>query len=147
MIFRESRRSPTYEAYSRSRRYASTSYRFSDQWLIGISLHLRVLSILVYLNRSRSRSRSPSYSRRYDRGGLSDNGHRSKSRAPKIEYITEFGGSADVDDKNPERVSPPPSPVFQADVLNRSEHSTFNSCKDRLDNVFTAAAYTVGYFD
>lgn len=112
--YRESRRSPTYEAYARSRR-------------------------------SRSRSRSPSYSRRYDRGGHSDNAHRSKSRAPKIEYITEFGGSG-MDDQKLERVSPPPSPIFQADVLNRSEHSTFNSCKDRLDIVLNAAAYTVGNF-
>ncbi|OVA15821.1 Suppressor of white apricot N-terminal domain [Macleaya cordata] len=88
--YRESRRSPTYEAYSRSRR-----------------------------SRSKSRSRSPSYSRRYDRGVHSDNGHRSRSRAPKIEYITEFGGSADLDDQKLERVSPPQSPLFQADVLNR----------------------------
>ncbi|KAI3908588.1 hypothetical protein MKX01_025582 [Papaver californicum] len=83
--YRESRRSPNYETYARSRR---------------------------------SRSRSPLYSRRYDRGGHSDNAHRSKPRAPKIEYITEFGGSG-MDDQKPERVSPPPSPLFQADVLNR----------------------------
>ncbi|KAF8410068.1 hypothetical protein HHK36_002590 [Tetracentron sinense] len=105
--YREPRRSPTYEAYSRSRR-----------------------------SRSRSRSYSPSYSRRYSRGVHSDNGHRSKSRAPKIEYITEFGGSADVDEPKLAGLSPPPSPPSQADVANRSEHSTFNSCKARLDNVF-----------
>ncbi|KAF6144009.1 hypothetical protein GIB67_017617 [Kingdonia uniflora] len=84
--YRESRRSPTYESYSRSRR---------------------------------SRSKSPSYSRRYDRGVHSDNGHRSKSKAPKIEYITEFGGSTDVDDRTLEGFSPPPSPPSKADVLNR----------------------------
>ncbi|KAG5241419.1 CLK4-associating serine/arginine rich protein [Salix suchowensis] len=63
--YRESRRSPTYEAYSRSRR-----------------------------SRSRSRSYSPSHSRRYTRGGHPDEIHHSKSRTPKIEYITEFGGSS-----------------------------------------------------
>ncbi|KAF9599965.1 hypothetical protein IFM89_002000 [Coptis chinensis] len=89
--YRESRRSPSYEAYFRSRRSRS---------------------------RSRSRSYSPSYLRRHDRGGHSD-GHRSKSRAPKIEYITEFGGSADVNDQKLAGVSPPPSPPTQADVLNR----------------------------
>ncbi|POO02804.1 Suppressor of white apricot N-terminal domain containing protein [Trema orientale] len=107
--YRESRRSPTYEAYSRSRR-------------------------------SRSRSRSPSYSRRYPRGRHSDDVHRSKPVAPKIEYITEFGGSGDSKETKLEGFSPPSSPS-QADVLNRSEHSTFNSCKDRLDNLYSAAAF------
>ncbi|KAL5714154.1 hypothetical protein ACHQM5_016153 [Ranunculus cassubicifolius] len=88
--YREARRSPTYESYSRSRR-----------------------------SRSRSRSYSPSYSRRYDRGGNSDHSHRSKPRAAKIEYITEFGGSADANDQKLAAVSPPPSPPTQADVLNR----------------------------
>ncbi|XP_042501229.1 CLK4-associating serine/arginine rich protein-like isoform X2 [Macadamia integrifolia] len=85
--YREPRRSPTYEAYSRSRRA-----------------------------RSRSRSHSP-YSRRYDRGIHSDNGHRSKSRTAKIEYITEFGGSPSEPKR--EGYSPPPSPPLQVDVLNR----------------------------
>ncbi|KAJ6419886.1 hypothetical protein OIU84_029913 [Salix udensis] len=87
--YRESRRSPTYEAYSRSRR-----------------------------SRSRSRSYSPSHSRRYTRGGHPDEIHHSKSRTPKIEYITEFGGSCDRDEPKLEGYSPPPSPS-QADVLNR----------------------------
>ncbi|KAH7851157.1 hypothetical protein Vadar_007859 [Vaccinium darrowii] len=87
--YREPRRSPTYEAYSRSRR-----------------------------SRSRSRSYSPSHSRRYARGVHSDDGHRSKSKASKIEYITEFGGSADGDEPKLEGFSPPPSPS-KADVLNR----------------------------
>eukprot|EP00268_Persea_americana_P049809 TRINITY_DN535_c0_g1_i4.p1 TRINITY_DN535_c0_g1~~TRINITY_DN535_c0_g1_i4.p1 ORF type:complete len:190 (+),score=42.85 TRINITY_DN535_c0_g1_i4:947-1516(+) len=109
--YREARRSPTYEAYARSR-----------------------------ISRSRSRSYSPSHSRRHDRAGHADNGHRSKPRAPKIEYITEFGGSPHHDDQKL-GVSPPSSP-FQADVLNRSEHSTFNSCK--IDwTMFSAAAYLV----
>ncbi|KAJ6288654.1 hypothetical protein OIU76_024605 [Salix suchowensis] len=88
--YRESRRSPTYEAYSRSRR-----------------------------SRSRSRSYSPSHSRRYTRGGHPDEIHHSKSRTPKIEYITEFGGSCDRDGPKLEGYSPPPSPPSQADVLNR----------------------------
>ncbi|KAL7193245.1 hypothetical protein ACSBR2_024957 [Camellia fascicularis] len=88
--YRETRRSPTYEAYSRSRR-----------------------------SRSRSRSYSPSHSRRYARGVHSDDSHRSKSKAAKIEYITEFGGSADGDEPKFEGFSPPPSPPPQADLLNR----------------------------
>ncbi|KAJ9670753.1 hypothetical protein PVL29_026963 [Vitis rotundifolia] len=87
--YREPRRSPTYDAYPRSRR-----------------------------SRSRSRSYSPSYSRRYARGGH-DDVHRSKSKTPKIEYITEFGGSADGDDPKFEGFSPPPSPPSHADALNR----------------------------
>ncbi|KAK0603333.1 hypothetical protein LWI29_003856 [Acer saccharum] len=85
--YREPRRSPTYEAYPRSRR-------------------------------SRSRSYSPSYSRRHARGGYSDEVHRSKPRTPKIEYITEFGGSGDRDAPKLEGFSPPTSPS-QADPLNR----------------------------
>ncbi|KAJ7952854.1 CLK4-associating serine/arginine rich protein [Quillaja saponaria] len=88
--YRESRRSPTYEAYSRSRR-----------------------------SRSRSRSYSPSHSRRYSRSGHSDDIHQSKPRTPKIEYITEFGGSGDRDEPKLEGFSPPPSPPRQADMLNR----------------------------
>ncbi|KAF7828730.1 CLK4-associating serine/arginine rich protein [Senna tora] len=83
--YREPRRSPTYEAYSRSRR-----------------------------SRSRSRSYSPSYSRRYSRSGNPDDVHRSKPRTPKIEYITEFGGSGEADEPKLEGFSPPPSPS-QAD--------------------------------
>ncbi|KAJ7944423.1 CLK4-associating serine/arginine rich protein [Quillaja saponaria] len=88
--YRESRRSPTYEAYSRSRR-----------------------------SRSRSQSYSPSHSRRYSRSGYSADIHRSKPRTPKIEYITEFGGSGDRDAPKLEGFSPPPSPPLQADMLNR----------------------------
>ncbi|GAB2282614.1 hypothetical protein Dimus_017153 [Dionaea muscipula] len=86
--YRESRRSPTYEAYSRSRR-------------------------------SRSRSHSPSYSRRHTRGHP-DDGHTSKFKAPKIEYITEFGGSPDRDTSKLEEFSPPRSPsVAHAPVSSR----------------------------
>ncbi|XP_021642891.2 uncharacterized protein LOC110673681 isoform X2 [Hevea brasiliensis] len=88
--YREPRRSPTYEAYSRSRR-----------------------------SRSRSRSYSPSHSRRYARGGHSDEVRHSKSRTPKIEYITEFGGSGDGDESRLEGYSPPSSPPSQADMLSR----------------------------
>lgn len=104
--YRESRRSPTYDAYPRSRR-----------------------------SRSRSRSYSPSYSRRHSRGGYSDDAHRSKSRTPKIEYITEFGGSGDMEGPKLGGFSPPSSPPSKADILNRSEHLIFNSCKDRLDSL------------
>ncbi|XP_042438578.1 CLK4-associating serine/arginine rich protein-like [Zingiber officinale] len=88
--YRESRRSPTYDAYPRSKRSRS---------------------------RSRSRSYSPSQSRRHDRSSHGDNGHRSKSKPPKIEYITEFGGLHDLDDQK-FGVSPPSSPL-QADPMNR----------------------------
>lgn len=93
--YRESRRSPTYEAYSRSRR-------------------------------SRSRSYSPSQSRRHGRGH-SDDSHRSNPGAPKIEYITEFGGSADGDEPKLAGYSPPSSPPSQVILSNRSEHSS-NYC-------------------
>uniref|UniRef100_A0A803PEW9 Suppressor of white apricot N-terminal domain-containing protein n=1 Tax=Cannabis sativa TaxID=3483 RepID=A0A803PEW9_CANSA len=86
--YRETRRSPTYEAYSRSRR-------------------------------SRSRSYSPSHSRRHPRGRHSDDAHRSKQVAPKIEYITEFGGSGDGSESKHEGFSPPSSPPSHTDVLNR----------------------------
>ncbi|CAL9100579.1 unnamed protein product [Musa textilis] len=86
--YRESRRSPTYEAYPRSR-----------------------------ISRSRSWSFSPSHSRWHDHSSHADNGHRSKSKLPKIEYITEFGGTNDLDKKF--GVSPPSSPL-PADLLNRA---------------------------
>ncbi|XP_074304200.1 uncharacterized protein LOC141638920 isoform X2 [Silene latifolia] len=81
--YRESRRSPTYDAYPHCRR---------------------------------SRSRSPSYSRRHGRSHA-DDGRRNKSKAPKIEYITEFGGSPDRGAPKLEGFSPPPSP--QSEVSNR----------------------------
>ncbi|KHF97395.1 Pro-MCH 1 [Gossypium arboreum] len=86
---RESRHSPTYDAYPRRR------------------------------SRSKSRSYSPSYSRRHARGGYSDDSHRRKPKAPKIEYITEFGGSGDGNGPKLDGVSPPSSPPSQADILNR----------------------------
>ncbi|KAJ6798381.1 CLK4-associating serine/arginine rich protein [Iris pallida] len=88
--YREPRRSPTYEAYPRSR-----------------------------VSRSRSRSRSPSHARRHERGVYSDNGHRGRSKSSKIEYITEFGGSSDMDDQKLKGVSPPSSPL-QPELANRS---------------------------
>ncbi|KAG0499383.1 hypothetical protein HPP92_004074 [Vanilla planifolia] len=84
--YRESRRSPTYETYPYSRSPFGRS-------------------------RSRSRSHSPGYSRRHDRGTHVDNGNRDKSKPPKIEYITEFGGPADVNDQKLGAVSPPSSPL------------------------------------
>ncbi|CAO2830886.1 unnamed protein product [Amaranthus hypochondriacus] len=87
--YRESRRSPTYDAYPRSRR-----------------------------SRSRSRSYSPSYSRRHSRG-YSDDGRRSKSKAPKIEYITEFGGHP-CRGESKVGVSPPSSPLHAEDASNRT---------------------------
>ncbi|KAH7650588.1 splicing factor arginine/serine-rich 16 protein [Dioscorea alata] len=67
--------------------------------------------------RSRSRSHSP-YSRRHDRGLHSDSSLRSKSKTPKIEYITEFGSSTDMGEPKLEGISPPSSPL-QAGLLNR----------------------------
>ncbi|XP_022873291.1 CLK4-associating serine/arginine rich protein-like isoform X2 [Olea europaea var. sylvestris] len=88
--YRESRHSPTYEAYSQSRRL-----------------------------RSKSRSYSPSQSRRHAHGSRTDDLNRGKDRAPKIEYITEFGGFDDGDEPKLEGYSPPPSPSSRADALNR----------------------------
>ncbi|XP_022632179.1 uncharacterized protein LOC106779150 isoform X2 [Vigna radiata var. radiata] len=91
----------------------------------------------VKRSRSRSRSYSPSYSRRYSRIIHFDDIHRSKPRTPKIEYITEFGSSGEADEPRLEGFSPPRSPTSQVDMLNRSEHWTFNSCQDRLDSLFS----------
>lgn len=90
--------------------------------------------------RSRSRSHSP-YSMRHDRGLHSGSTLRSKSKTPKIEYITEFGSSTDMGEPKLEGISPPSSPL-QAGLLNRSGHWIFITCQDRLDNVFCAAAYS-----
>lgn len=76
-------------------------------------------------SRSRSRSYSPSYSRRNGHGDHSD-----EISKPKIEYITEFGGSGDVGSPKFGGYSPPRSPPSQTDLFNRSEHSTSSSCKD-----------------
>ncbi|OWM82173.1 hypothetical protein CDL15_Pgr001747 [Punica granatum] len=93
--YREHRRSPTYEAYPRSRRL-----------------------------RSRSRSYSPPHSRRHSRGGHVDDSHRSKPRSPKIEYITEFGGCGNSEGPKFEGLSPPSSPpIHQADALSRPSSS------------------------
>ncbi|XP_073065253.1 uncharacterized protein [Primulina eburnea] len=88
--YRDSRRSPTYEAYSRSKR-----------------------------SRSKSRSYSPPQSRRISRGVNADDTARSKDNGPKLEYITEFGGAGDGDEPKREGYSPPPSPPSQLDTSNR----------------------------
>ncbi|CAN4079662.1 unnamed protein product [Withania somnifera] len=88
--YRESRRSPTYEAYSRSRR-----------------------------SRSRSLSYSPPYSRRYERGGKSDDIYQGKERTLKIEYITEFGAADDENEPKIAGYSPPSTPSSRTDLLNR----------------------------
>ncbi|KAM3312854.1 hypothetical protein ACQJBY_032570 [Aegilops geniculata] len=87
--YREQRRSPSYEAYSRGRR-----------------------------SRSRSRSHSPS-SRRHTRGTHAESNYRSKAKPPRVEYITEFGGSEDASDLKVTGISPPSSPI-RADIPNRS---------------------------
>ncbi|XP_078444344.1 CLK4-associating serine/arginine-rich protein isoform X2 [Wolffia australiana] len=88
--YREQRRSPTYDAYPRSRR-----------------------------SRTGSRSYSPLHSRRHTRDLNADNGgYKSKSRAPKIEFITEFGGS-NSGALGQEGISPPSSPPSHADMPNR----------------------------
>ncbi|KMZ61734.1 putative Splicing factor, arginine/serine-rich [Zostera marina] len=71
----------------------------------------------AYPRSHRSRSRSPSHSRRHDRG-RSDSNHRSRSKTSKIEYITEFGGTDELDDKKHEAYSPPLSPPLHAGSLN-----------------------------
>lgn len=111
--YREPRRSPTYEAYPRSR-----------------------------ISRSRSRSVSPSYSRRYDRGRDENSRRRNKTKdaTSKIEYITEFGGTAEGDDFKLAGVSPPPSPPSQADLLNRSEHWTFKTCNDIFASILLSCS-------
>ncbi|KAG2540241.1 CLK4-associating serine/arginine rich protein-like isoform X1 [Panicum virgatum] len=88
--YREQRRSPSYEAYSRGRR-----------------------------SRSRSRSRSPSYSRRHGRSIHAESSYRSKPKAPRVEYITEFGGSDDSSEPKVSGISPPSSPI-RIDIPNRS---------------------------
>jgi len=102
--YREQRRSPSYEAYSRGRR-----------------------------SRSRSRSRSPSYSRRHGRSIHAESSHRSKPKAPRVEYITEFGGSDDSSEPKVSGISPPSSPI-RIDIPNRSGNSTFNIRKYTLAN-------------
>ncbi|KAL6594066.1 hypothetical protein ACP70R_048967 [Stipagrostis hirtigluma subsp. patula] len=95
--YREQRRSPSYEAYSRGRR-----------------------------SRSRSRSRSPSYSRRHSRGTHAESSYRSKPKAPKVEYITEFGGSDDTSEPKVAGISPPSSPIridIPSRLLSRSGSS------------------------
>uniref|UniRef100_A0A0E0NW48 Suppressor of white apricot N-terminal domain-containing protein n=1 Tax=Oryza rufipogon TaxID=4529 RepID=A0A0E0NW48_ORYRU len=88
--YREQRRSPSYDSYSRGRR-----------------------------SRSRSRSRSPSYSRRHGRGTHAESNYRSKPKTPRVEYITEFGGSDDTSDLKVAGISPPSSPI-RVGIPNRS---------------------------
>lgn len=107
-------------------------------YLLGRNFYWAFLSISLCRSRSRSRSYSPSHSRRYSRSSHSDDIHRSKPRTPKIEYITEFGSSGAADEPRLEGFSPPRSPTSQVDMLNRSEHWTFNSCQDRFDSLFSA---------
>ncbi|KAJ9540808.1 hypothetical protein OSB04_027314 [Centaurea solstitialis] len=83
--------------------------------------------------RSRSRSYSPSQSRRHGRGH-SDDTQRSNPRAPKIEYITEFGGSTDVGGPKLAGYTPPSSPPSQVGALNRSEHCS-NYSIDRFTSL------------
>ncbi|KAL6621333.1 hypothetical protein ACP70R_033765 [Stipagrostis hirtigluma subsp. patula] len=104
-------RSPSYEAYSRGRR-----------------------------SRSQSRSRSPSYSRRHGRGTHAESSYRSKPKIPKVEYITEFGGSEESSEPKVAGISPPSSPI-RTDVPIRSGISTFNICKYTLEDIFSAGAY------
>ncbi|OEL30140.1 hypothetical protein BAE44_0008841 [Dichanthelium oligosanthes] len=112
--YREQRRSPSYEAYSRGRR-----------------------------SRSRSRSRSPSYSRRHGRGIHAESSYRSKPKAPRVEYITEFGGSDDSSGPKVSGISPPSSPI-RIDIPTRSGNSTFNIRKYTLGELFSAGAYYLG---
>ncbi|KAG5089599.1 hypothetical protein JHK86_002211 [Glycine max] len=102
----------------KERRKASQIEREREREATRIS-GTRVLHHDPYRSRSPLRSYSPSHSRRYSRSGHSDDIHRSKPRTPKIEYITEFGGSGAADERRPEGFSPPRSPTSQVDLLNR----------------------------
>ncbi|BBN18519.1 CLK4-associating serine/arginine rich protein [Marchantia polymorpha subsp. ruderalis] len=114
--YREPRGSPTYEAYSRSRR---------DR------------------DRSRSRSPTPSGSRRYDRYSERsrdrDKRRRTRASTPKIEYITEFGIAEGEHGLAGGGVAPPPSPPSQLETLNR--HPTGRILEAlHVDPAATAAA-------
>jgi hypothetical protein len=84
-------------------------------------------SISFDRSRSRSRSRSPSYSRRHARGSHAESNHRSKAKPPRVEYITEFGGSEDTSDLKVTGISPPSSPK-RVGIPNRSGNLNFNIC-------------------
>lgn len=95
-------------------------------YCINVKTGGKLLTVFSFSrSRSKSRSHSPSQSRRRAHGSHTDDLNRGKDRAPKIEYITEFGGFDDGDEPKLEGYSPPPSPLSHADALNRSEHSTF----------------------
>ncbi|GJZ25713.1 serine/threonine-protein kinase HT1-like protein [Tanacetum coccineum] len=72
-------------------------------------IHVQEAMATNSLFRSRSQSYSPSQSRRHGRGH-SDDSHQSNPRAPKIEYITEFGGTTDGDEPKLAGYTPPSSP-------------------------------------
>lgn len=84
-------------------------------------------------SRSRSRSRSPSHSRHHGRGIHAESNYRSKPKAPRVEYITEFGGSNDTSEPKVYGISPPSSPI-RTEIPNRSGNLTFNICKYTLAN-------------
>lgn len=103
-------------------------------------LNLHVYIFHVDRSRSRSRSRSPSHSRRHGRGIHAESNYRSKPKAPRVEYITEFGGSDDISEPKVSGISPPSSPI-RIDMPNRSGNSTFNICKYTLGELFSDGAY------
>uniref|UniRef100_A0A453HXP1 Uncharacterized protein n=2 Tax=Aegilops tauschii subsp. strangulata TaxID=200361 RepID=A0A453HXP1_AEGTS len=57
--------------------------------------------------------------RRHTRGTHAESNYRSKAKPPRVEYITEFGGSEDASDLKVTGISPPSSPI-RADIPNRS---------------------------
>ncbi|KAM7507304.1 hypothetical protein LguiA_017757 [Lonicera macranthoides] len=66
-------------------------YKYPKKWI-------RIWIVIVFdldnlYPRSRSQSYSSSHLRRHGRGFHAGDGHQSKSRAPKIEYLIEFRGS------------------------------------------------------
>ncbi|XP_024519082.1 CLK4-associating serine/arginine rich protein isoform X1 [Selaginella moellendorffii] len=104
---KERRKASQYERDAARRFISSDPYRESDSY-----------SYRKRSRRSRSRSRSP----RSRRHGYSDRARKSdSSRVGKIEYITEFGGDNEADDKGRSRgYSPPPSPPpCQVDTSSR----------------------------
>ena len=112
---------------------------FSQKYLLSL------ISVYIFhadRSRSRSRSRSPSHSRRHGRGIHAESNYRSKPKAPRVEYITEFGGSDDTSVPKVSGISPPSSPI-RIDIPNRSGNSTFNICKYALDELFSDGAYYI----
>ena len=98
-----------------------------NNFLLNFFAFLDLQNVLFDRSRSRSRSCSPSYSRRHARGSHAESNYRSKAKPPRVEYITEFGGSEDTSDLKVTGISPPSSPI-RVGIPNRSGNLNFNIC-------------------